>query len=347
MELTSAEAHELSGAYVLDALGDDERAAFEQHLARDPDLLTLVGELLEAASLLGATEADAPPADLAARTFATAFARRPPGTAGSISGPIAAYRGQMDELTALLGTLAPADWAAPTVTGFTVHGLVAHLLAIEAYVATRLGVDPPPPQDAFVAPEGTEHDHRAMTEPTVAAHAGDDPADTVAEWRRLVDANLAHLATLGEKGLTARVSLHGLDLSVQSMIGTRIFEVWTHTDDIRRAIGRAVEAPATDRLRLMSNIAVRALPLGLLLAGIDDSGRTVRMVLTGAGGGEWLQPLTVGAEPGEPDAIFVADVVDFCRLAAQRLGPDEITHRVEGDHGVGRAVLIGAQVFAA
>lgn len=347
MELTSTEAHELSGAYVLDALGDDERAAFEQHLARDPDLLTLVGELLEAASLLGATEAGAPPADLAARTFATAFARRPPGTASSGSGPIAAYRGQMDELSALLGTLAPADWAAPTVTGFTVHGLVAHLLAIEAYVANRLGVDPPPPQVAFVAPEGTEHDHRAMTEPTVAAHAGDDPADTVAEWRRLVDANLAHLAALGEDGLTTRVTLHGLDLSVRSMIGTRIFEVWTHADDIRRAIGRAVEAPATDRLRLMSNLAVRALPLGLLLAGIDDSGRTVRMVLTGAGGGEWLQPLTVGAEPGEPDATFVADVVDFCRLAAQRLGPDEITHRVEGDPSVGRDVLLGAQVFAA
>ena len=222
-----------------------------------------------------------------------------------------------------------------------------HLLAIEGYVSTRLGVAPPPTQTAFRPPAGTENDHRAMTERTVAAYSAGDPTETATAWRDLVDANLAHLEHLGEHDLAARVSLHGLDLSVGSMLGTRIFEVWTHSDDIRRAIGRPVEAPDTSRLRLMSNIAVRALPLGLLLAGIDDSGRTVRVVLTGDGGGEWVQPLTLGAEPGPPDATVVADVVDFCRLAAQRLGPAEIPHRIEGDDQVVRDVLVGAQVFAA
>lgn len=348
MELTDDEAHELSGAYALDAVADEERAAFERLLAFDPVLAAEVVELSEAAGLLGTTEAAPPPFLLAERVLGAAFARRAPGTpATARPAPVQAYRDQMDDLSALLATIAPGEWAVPTVTGFTVHELVAHLLAIEAYVATRLGVPAPAGGAPFVAPEGTEADHRAMTEATIADHAGGDHADTVATWRVLVDANLAHLDTLAEDELDRRVSLHGLDLSLRSLLGARVFEVWTHSDDIRRALDRPLLAPGPARLTFMSDLAVGALPLGLVLAGIDDPGRTIRVVLTGDGGGEWLQPLTVGAEPGPPDATLVADVVDFCRLAAQRLTPAELPHQREGDARAVHDALVGAQVFAA
>lgn len=294
------------------------------------------------------TDGPAPPPELAVRTFAAAFARREPGaTAVPEALAVSAYRAQGDELSALLLDLSPGEWDAPTLSGFTVAELVGHLLAIEAYVASILGVAPPPGLAPFEVPAGLEDDHRAVTEPTITAHAGVTPDDVVAEWWAWVDANVAHLATLGEDALDDRVLLHGLDLSLRSMLGARVFEMWTHADDIRRATGRPLRAPAAHHLAFMSALAVGALPLGLLLAGIDDPGRTVRVVLTGDGGGEFVQTLTVGGTPGTPDATVTADVVDFCRLAAQRLTPAELRHEVMGDAGTVADVLVGAGVFAA
>lgn len=289
-----------------------------------------------------------PPPELAVRVLAAALARRAPDqVAVPELAPVAALRAQVEELAALLLDLAPGEWEAPTLAGFTVRGLVGHLLAVEAYEAGLLGVAAPPGLAPFVVPDGLEADHRAMTQVTVAARADDPPDVVVADWWAWVEADLAHLASLRDEDLDERVRFHHLDLSLRSMIGVRLFEVWTHTEDIRRATGRELVAPSPARLTVMSNLAVGALPLGLLLAGIDDPGRTVRVVLTGEGGGEWVQALALGAAPGAPEATLEADVVDFCRLAAQRLAPAELAHRVTGDEGAVRDVLVGAGVFAA
>jgi anti-sigma-K factor RskA len=59
-----SDAHQLTGAYALDALDDIERARFEQHLAECEDCRAEVAELREAAALLAETTAVAPPASL-------------------------------------------------------------------------------------------------------------------------------------------------------------------------------------------------------------------------------------------------------------------------------------------
>lgn len=297
------------------------------------------------------TDGPAPPPEHAIRTFATAFARRSPGEAAPPEPlPVSAYRAQMDELSALLLELGPGEWDAPTLAGFTVAELVGHLLAVEGYTAAVLDIAPPPGLPAFETPAGLDHDHRGLTLPTVATQARRPPDEVVAEWWARVDADVAHLSDLtrrNEDALDRRVTFHGYDFSLRSVLGARVFEVWTHTDDIRRATGRPLAAPAPRHLAFMSSLAVGALPLGLLLAGIDDPGRTVRVVLTGAGGGEFVQALTLGGTPGDPDATVTADVVDFCRLAAQRLTPAELRHEVTGDPRTAADVLVGAGVFAA
>lgn len=292
---------------------------------------------------------DRPPTpELGVRVMAAALSRRSPGErAVPELVPVAALRAQVDELSGLLLDLTPVEWSAPTLAGFTVRELMGHLLAVEAYVAGLLGVAPPPGLTPLVVPDGLEQDHRAMTAPTIVERAGDRPEDVVADWRAWVDAVLEHVAGLADDDLDGRVRLHHLDLSLRSMLGVRVFEVWTHTEDIRRATGRELVAPPAEHLAFMSNLAVGALPLGLLLAGMDDPGRTVRVVLTGDGGGEWLQPLRLGDEPGVPAATLEADAADFCRLAAQRLAPAELRHRAEGDAALVRDVLVGAAVFAA
>lgn len=58
--------HDLSGAYALDALDDLERARFEQHLAKCPTCQHDVSEFRRAATHLGRSAAEAPPAHLRA-----------------------------------------------------------------------------------------------------------------------------------------------------------------------------------------------------------------------------------------------------------------------------------------
>jgi anti-sigma factor RsiW len=60
----SSDIHALVGAYAVDALDDLERAAFERHLAECPACQQEVAGLQEAAGLLGALAATAPPASL-------------------------------------------------------------------------------------------------------------------------------------------------------------------------------------------------------------------------------------------------------------------------------------------
>jgi anti-sigma-K factor RskA len=60
-ELTPAEIEDLLAAYSIDAVDDDERAAVEEYLARDPDARAEVGDLQRAASYLAYTGGPPPP----------------------------------------------------------------------------------------------------------------------------------------------------------------------------------------------------------------------------------------------------------------------------------------------
>ena len=62
----SDDLHSLSGAYVLDALTDDERADFEVHLERCPTCRDEVASLREVAPLLAETVATPPPSRMSA-----------------------------------------------------------------------------------------------------------------------------------------------------------------------------------------------------------------------------------------------------------------------------------------
>ncbi|MEU0879491.1 anti-sigma factor [Lentzea sp. NPDC005914] len=80
MSLT--ELHRLSGVWALNALDDEEAAAFEQHLQECESCAAEAGELRETAARLGQIAEHAPPAALRARVLAAAAHTRqsPPET---------------------------------------------------------------------------------------------------------------------------------------------------------------------------------------------------------------------------------------------------------------------------
>ncbi|HET9171582.1 MAG TPA: anti-sigma factor [Actinospica sp.] len=62
--MTEPDVHTLTGAYVCDALGPRERAAFEEHMARCPECAAEVRELREVAAIMAVAAAGQPPASL-------------------------------------------------------------------------------------------------------------------------------------------------------------------------------------------------------------------------------------------------------------------------------------------
>ncbi|HEY3870714.1 MAG TPA: anti-sigma factor [Actinocrinis sp.] len=87
--MADAEVHTLTGAYVCDALGADERAAFEAHMAKCPECAAEVREFREVTATMAMAVAQRPPASLKAGLDARIAVTRqvPPATDGEPGTP--------------------------------------------------------------------------------------------------------------------------------------------------------------------------------------------------------------------------------------------------------------------
>lgn len=317
----------LLGAYALDALDAPEVAAVEALLGRDEHAAAEADRLRDAAAWIGATEAMAPPHEVRSdllRTLAVHADERK------------AYGAETRRFDALLATIPSDALDVATWNGLTIGGLVAHMAAMETAVAEGLGAPA-----AFEAPSEIE----ARTDVFIRACEG-APELARRHWLGAV-ATVSDWADAG--GQTGSFPWWGLEASRRTLLTARAFEHWTHGDDIRRALGRPLEAPSEGTLRVMSDVAVGLLPGGLAANGLDAQGRVARIVLTGAGGGDWTVALGTGDEPSagsSPDVTVTADVVDFCRRVGDRVRADELACTVDGDRVLATELLEAASAFA-
>ena len=74
--------------------------------------------------------------------------------------------------------------------------------------------------------------------------------------------------------------------------------------------------------------------------------RTARLVLTGEGGGEWLVAMGGGEPNAVPDVTVTADVVDWCRRVGERIAPDALACRIDGDESLAADLIEAASAFA-
>jgi hypothetical protein len=97
----------------------------------------------------------------------------------------------------------------------------------------------------------------------------------------------------------------------------------------------------------MVNELMGVLSAGMALTGQDLPGRTARFELDGAGGGTFDVALSFGEQPAGPDLVVSTSTIELCRLAANRLGPDDLEARIAGDVSLLHPVLVAAGAFAA
>jgi uncharacterized protein (TIGR03083 family) len=275
------------------------------------------------------------PAGLRDRVLAAAFEARGAGRGlpdvPDIS-PVEAFSRAVDAFLGLLAALPAGAWSTPVIRDLDVQGLVGHLTGVEDDVQRALAGDP----------DVARADHVGSTQPAAERQSGRSPRDTLEDWRAATDRTLARVH---EADLGATVLLHGMRLPLRSLLVVRAFELWTHENDIRRVAGLPASVPDAAALRLMTDLAVRMLPVGVARVTDAVPPARVHLVLIGAGGGTWDVVLGSLTTPVS-DLAIVADTVRFCRLVANRIAPGELGAQVTGATVLAATVLSGAAALA-
>ncbi len=246
----------------------------------------------------------------------------------------------------LLGDLSAVEWGTADAVGeLSVRDTVSHLTGADRYLGVKTG--------AWVEPlAADELDHLAVSRPSIDAGRVLSDGELLARWRGTSAALIAHLRTLTSDDLARPSRYNVIEAPVGGVLVARAFELWTHAEDICRATGRPLRPPVAGVLRAMTDVAAELMPVGYQLEGGVDEQYTLRLVLTGPGGGTWNRRLTPGdlggdqVGAGDPDVVIVADAIEFCRLIAGRAEVADLDAELLGESAVGHVVLAGATRFA-
>ncbi|MBZ3908086.1 zf-HC2 domain-containing protein [Streptomyces griseiscabiei] len=368
----------LLGAWALAACSGEEALAVEEHLGVCGGCADEARRLREAVGLLHPPESlDLDPA-LRTQVLDLCLGRRPPRI--PVPRWAAPYDAETARLDALLQDIGTADWHAPVRLRWfegdgpvsrrtTVAGVIAHLLSVDGLVASALGLDDPL---ARLKPEQEPDDGSPAARTEAYWKASHFPPTRAlrAPWRQQSHDIVRTTSFTGGGGPDDSagsgrlpVSYGGFELPLRDAMLDRAFECWIHAEDIAEAVDYPYEPPSGRHLHGMIDLAARMLPVSLAerrrtglasppgrhLVPAGAPGRSLRLEIEGSGGGEWLIPLDSPAALGSADhevAHVALDGVEFCRLAAGHVPPEEAAAGQGGDREAIRDVLFAAAALS-
>ncbi|MFD4546012.1 zf-HC2 domain-containing protein [Streptomyces sp. NPDC058466] len=368
----------LLGAWALAACSAEETAAVEEHLGDCGSCADEALRLREAVGLLHPAETLDLDPTLRTRVLEVCLDRRPPRI--PVPEWAAPYDAEAARLDALLQDIGGAEWHAPVRLRWfegdgpvnrrtTVAGVIAHLLSVDGLVAVALGLEDPlgPTGPAAKYPthpgERTEAYWRASHFPPTRSVRVPwrEQSHNIVRTAAFADGGTSRAGGAGQEEGSGRlpVSYGGFELPLRDAMLDRAFECWVHAGDIADAVDYPYEPPAPRHLHRMIDLAARMLPSSLAarrraglsaapprhLVAAGEPGRSLRLEIEGSGGGDWLIPLDSPGAVGsaEREVAHVAlDGVEFCRLAAGHVSPEEAAAGQDGDREAIRDVLFAA-----
>ncbi|WP_225834110.1 zf-HC2 domain-containing protein [Streptomyces sp. NK08204] len=368
----------LLGAWALAACSAAETAAVEEHLGTCGACADEARRLREAVGLLHQPESLDLDPRLRHRVLESCLDRRPPRI--PVPAWAAPYDAETARLDALLQDFGDAEWQAPVQLRWfeadaaksrrtTVAGVIAHLLAVDGLVAAALGLTAPPAEGpgAAGAGQGAEDAARgpaARTEAFWRATRFPQTRSVREPWREQSHALVRTVSFTGGSADGLEVPYGDFALPLHDAMLDRAFECWAHAEDIAEAVDYPYEPPAPRHLRKMIDLAVRMLPGTLAerrraglsapgrsphLVAAGTPGRSLRLEIEGAAGGEWLIPLDSPAAVASAEfevAHVALDGAEFCRLAAGHVSPQEAAAGQDGDREAIREVLAAAAALS-
>jgi uncharacterized protein (TIGR03084 family) len=222
---------------------------------------------------------------------------------------------ELDRLDEILSGLSDDQWAVPSLAaGWSVADVVLHLAQSEesvVAVTTGAGIGERPPAGMSV--------DQAMDYLVSAQRA--EPSEVFGRWQA---ARLAAVAALRSADPARPLEWIEAPLKPATMATTRLAETWAHALDITEPLG--IDLPDTDRLAHIAWLAHRSLAYAFTLAGEGSQPIHCRLI-TPDGLAVWEYG-SAGAESG-----ITGMAGEFCRVAAQRLAPEQSGLQASGPHG--------------
>ncbi|MFF5143160.1 maleylpyruvate isomerase N-terminal domain-containing protein [Streptomyces sp. NPDC013157] len=350
------------GAWALAACSTAESLAVEAHLGDCGACADEARRLREAVGLLHQPESLDLDPGLRTRVLEACLDRRPARI--PIPAWAAPYDAETARLDALLQDIGDAEWHTPVRLRWfdgeaaasrrtTVAGVIAHLLTVDGLVATALGLDDPLGESRAQGPAArTEAFWQASHFPPTRA--------VRVPWREQSHRLVQTVSFTGGGAGRLGVSYGDFELPLHDAMLDRAFECWVHAEDIAEAVDYPYGPPAPRHLHRMIDLAARMLPAVLAerrraglaspgqtphLVPAGRPGRSLRLEIEGHGGGEWVIPLDSPGAVGSAEfevAHVALDDVEFCRLAAGHVPPEEAAAGQLGDRAAIRDVLFAA-----
>ena len=254
-----------------------------------------------------------------------------------------AYGDVLGDIDLLTGEITANEWDLPTgCPGWSVRDQVAHVVDLESILIGRRRVE----HDVAGERPYIRNPPGHYMEIGVDSRRHRPVEDVVAELRDVVAQRLRNLDAIGDDELDNEVTGFFGPSKLRNQLTIRVFDLWAHDQDIRRALGRPGDldglAASHSRELLVRGAARRiqelvAPPAGTgVLVDITGPGGAARgMVFDGERGRGVAEP------PAQPAVTMRLQLPTLTVLACGRDGGEDARERVElaGDVELGRRML--------
>src|SRR5207247_1073557 len=220
---------------------------------------------------------------------------------------LAVMRSEREAMGRTIQYTPPEAWERPSGAGrWRCRDVVAHLASTEVAAAAVLAGEAPTELEEFLkTDEGANPTLDGFDEFAVQRRAQVPLRQVILEWGRAADLFLSRASLVTPQDWeTRRVPWVAGEIPLRYLMQSRIAEWWSHGEDIRH--GADLE-PRREHwpMYAVNDLAIRALPWALGLAGLSFPGKSVLFELEGSGGGTWHRGLASREVPSEgkrPDA---------------------------------------------
>lgn len=242
------------------------------------------------------------------------------------------------------GFLTPTD-----LPGWTVKDVLSHILGTER----SLRGETPPDLDAVG--DHVRNDLGAFNERWVDSLRRLSGAEVLIQFREVTEAQAADRYRLTAEELAALGPTVFGEMSLEQWLNVRLFDSFSHEQDIRRALHRPGNLDGEPARRaVLRGVSVLPRAVGKAARGMPDGVR-FEAVVDGAVGGRWVVAVSGGRgalEDAPLEGGFAAglraDADAFLRLVWGRVTPEVAEHdgglTVSGDGDLARRVAAGLNI---
>lgn len=247
----------------------------------------------------------------------------------------------------LAGSLGPDDWSRPTdLPGWRARDVLAHLVHLES---ATVGIAHES-VDIGEAPH-VRNDMGRFCEEGVVARRDVPPAVLVDQLREVTDGRRAALraAPPTDPSASAPGVFGAIGWDAETFFGNRPLDVWTHDQDVRRAVGRPGGLDGVPAAYVAARL-LRSLPFVVGKRIAPPAGTSVLLTVgalppVAVHVGEDGRARTATVEEVSPTATLSTDLEAFTLAAGGRGEPDPERWTLDGDTDLARRVLASLAVM--